>query len=336
MNRTNPWCLLTLLALLLGQSACSSDDEEEEYRGNWIEKSDFEGRTRASAVSFVIGEKVYVGSGYNGSDDEYYNDFWVYDPQLNFWQAVAPFPGGARSSAVAFSIEGKGYVGTGYDGDDEVKDFWEYNPSTNTWTQKADFGGTARRDAVGFGLDGKGYIGTGYDGSNTKDFWQYNPSTDVWTQIPSLGGSKRQGAVAFVIDDKAYVGTGTNNGSYEFDFWELDASLVNTDAFPWTEKEDLDADDDYDLVRTSATAFSLNGKGYLVAGSRGSILSTVWAYTPQLDTWEQKTGLEGASRDDLIGFTVNGRSFAALGKNGSSYFDDIWEFLPNEEYDEDD
>ncbi len=336
MNRCNPWYLLGLLVLLLGQTACESGEDADEYLGNWIERSDFEGRTRASAVSFVIGEKVYVGTGYNGSDDEYYQDFWVYDPQLNFWQALTPFPGSARSSAVAFSIGNKGYVGTGYDGDDEVKDFWEYDPATNTWTQKADFGGTARRDAVGFSLDGKGYIGTGYDGSNTKDFWQYNPATDAWIQIPSLGGSKRQGAVAFVIGDKAYVGTGTNNGSYEFDFWELDATQVNTDVFPWTQKEDLDADDDYDLIRTGATAFGLHGMGYLVAGSKGSMLNSVWAYDPAQDSWEQRTGLEGASRDNLIGFTVNGRCFVALGKNGSTYFDDIWEWMPEEEYDDED
>lgn len=336
MNKVKRLTPYILLVILIGHSACESDEEEVEYLGNWIEQSDFEGRTRASSVCFVIDDKVYVGSGYNGSDDEYYDDFWVYDPQLNFWQAVAPFPGGGRSSAVAFSVGNKGYIGTGYDGDDEVKDFWEYDPATNTWTQKADFGGTARRNAVGFSLDGHGYIGTGYDGSNTKDFWQYNPATDTWVQIPSLGGSKRQGAVAFVVDDKAYVGTGTNNGSYEFDLWELDATLVGTDNFPWVEKEELDAEDDYELIRTGATAFSLNSLGYLIAGNRGSILSSVWAYNPRSDTWEQKTELEGAARDDLIGFTVGGRSFVALGKNGSSYFDDIWEFFPNEEYDEDD
>lgn len=335
MNKVSFTYLLCLLALLFSHTACESE-EEEEYLGNWIEKSDFEGRTRASAVSFVIEDKVYVGTGYNGSDDDYYNDFWVYDPQLNFWQSIAPFPGSVRSSAVAFSIGNKGYVGTGYDGYDEVKDFWEYNPATNAWTQKADFGGTARRNAVGFSLEEKGYIGTGYDGSNTKDFWQYDPASDTWTQIPSLGGSKRQGAVAIVIDDKAYVGTGMNNGTYEFDWWELDASKVNTDAFPWLQKEELDADDDYDLVRYGATAFSMHGKGYLVAGNKGSILNTVWEYNPVLDIWEQKTGLEGASRDNLIGFNVNGRGFVALGKNGSTYFDDIWEFMPQEEYDEDD
>ena len=335
MNSMKHWHLLILLGILLLQSACETDDETDVI-GNWVERSDFEGHTRSSAVSFVIGDQVYVGSGYNGSDDEYYNDFWGYDPQLNFWQPIATFPGAGRSSAVAFGIGNKGYIGTGFDGDDELKDFWEYDPATNTWTQKADFGGTARREAVGFALNDRGYIGTGYDGSDTKDFWEYNPATNTWTQIPSIGGSKRRGGVAFVIDDKAYVGTGTHNGAYEFDFWELDGAKVHTDEFPWNEKEDLDADDDYNLVRSGAAAFSLNGKGYLVGGLQGSALNTVWEYDPVEDVWEQKTSLEGTSRDNAVGFEVQGRGFVTLGKNGSMYFDDIWELQPNEEYDEED
>jgi len=335
MIRMKQCYVLILLGLLVVSAACETDDETEEI-GNWVEQSDFEGRTRSSAVSFVVGDKVYVGTGYNGSDDEYYSDFWVYDPQVNFWQSIAPFPGKARSSAVAFGIGNKGYIGTGFDGDDELKDFWEYDPASNTWTQKADFGGSARREAVGFALTDRGYIGTGYDGSDTKDFWEYNPATDTWSQIPSIGGSKRRGGVAFVINDKAYVGTGVHNGAYEFDFWELDAAKLHTEEFPWNEKEDLDADDDYNLVRTGASAFSLNGKGYLVGGSQGSLLNTVWEYEPAEDEWVQMTSLEGIARDNAIGFEVQGRGYVALGKNGSINLDDIWEFLPNEVYDEED
>ena len=325
-----------LFLLFFATSACDNNDDADELLGNWIERSDFEGKTRSSSVAFSIGDKAYVGTGFNGSDDEYFSDFWRYDPQLNFWQKMADFPGTPRSSAVGFSVNEKGYVGTGFDGDDELGDFWEYNPDTNEWTQKADFGGSARRSAVGFGLNGKGYIGTGYDGSNLKDFWEYNPQEDTWAQIPSLGGSKRKDAVAFVLGNIAYVGTGIHNGTFEHDFWALNGDLIGSEEFPWEQLQDLDVEDDYMILRQGAVGFGLNNRGYIATGSAGQITNTVWEYVPGSDIWQERTALEGAARTDAIAFTVNDGAYVTTGRNGSTYYDDLWEFRPTEAYDEDD
>jgi N-acetylneuraminic acid mutarotase len=330
-----PILLVGLLVVAFIVTSCS-DDDEEDLLGNWIVRSDFEGDQRSSGVSFVIGDYAYVGTGFNGSDDEYYNDFWRYDLQLNYWQKIADFPGAARSSAVAFSIDGKGFVGTGYDGDDELNDFYEYDPATLQWTEKAEFGGSARRNAVGFSLEGYGYIGTGYDGSELKDFWQYNPSNDTWAAIPSLGGAKRKDATAFVIGSTAYVCTGIHNGSYEYDVWALEADLIGTEEFPWVEMQPLDEDDDYSIVRSGAVGFSMNNRGYVALGTSGSVTGTVWEYVPGSDTWIERTEFEGYSRTDAVGFTIGERGFMATGRNGSSYYDDLYEFRPLEEYDEDD
>ncbi len=48
--------------------------------GNWVQKADFPGTGRLSAVAFVLGQKAYIGSGYNGT---YFSDFWEYTPSLN-------------------------------------------------------------------------------------------------------------------------------------------------------------------------------------------------------------------------------------------------------------
>ena len=314
-------------------AACEDDDESGDLDGNWIEQSDFEGFRRSSAVSFAAGEFAYVGTGFNGDEDEYYRDFWRYDPNQNFWQRIDSLPGVGRSAAVGFAIGEIGYVGLGFDGDDELRDFYRYNPGAG-WTRIADFGGSARRSAIAFGLNGKGYVGTGDDGNTLKDFWEYDPGADTWTQIPSIGGSKRENAVAFVIGDFAYVGTGSDNGSLEFDFWRFDPMLLPD--FPWVALEDLDEDDDYAIVRESAVAFAMNGRGYVVSGLQGSVTPSVWEYNPLDDRWEEKTALEGAARRDAVAFTVGERGFVATGRSGSSYFDDIWEFRPNEEEDEDD
>ena len=63
-----------------------------------------------------------MGTGDIGAANEYFADFWEYDPSTNVWTQKADFGGGARSGAVGFSIGSKGYIGTG-----GANDFWEYD-----------------------------------------------------------------------------------------------------------------------------------------------------------------------------------------------------------------
>ncbi|MEM1405995.1 MAG: kelch repeat-containing protein [Bacteroidota bacterium] len=332
--KISSWYVFVGLIGAIAVVSCDEDDDEEDFIGNWVERSDFEGFRRSSAVSFTIDNFAYVGTGFNGDEDEYYQDFWRYSVSQNFWQQMTPLPGVARSAAVAFSIGSTGYVGLGYDGDIELNDFYKYDPATNSWSQIADFGGSARRNAVAFAIEGKGYVGTGDDGNTLKDFYEYDPETDSWTQIPSIGGSKRENAAAFVLGEYAYVGTGSDNGVAETDFWRFDPSLLPD--FPWVELTELDDDDDYQITRENAVAFTANGLGYICSGTRGSETRSIWEYDPDTDSWLEKTPLEGPTRRDAVAFTLSGRPFVTTGRIGSSYFDDIWEFEPFEEEDEDD
>ncbi|WKN33885.1 kelch repeat-containing protein [Porifericola rhodea] len=325
--------LFVLLISIFSLYACTTDDETEETLGNWVEVADFDGPARSGAISFSIGNRAYVGLGYDGSDR--LNDFWEYDQDRNFWVKRATFPGSARNAAVAFAANGKGYITTGYDGSNELKDFWEYDPNTDSWTQKADFPGDARIGAVAFSIDNMGYVGTGNNGDNDlKDFWKYDPASDTWTQIP-FSGSKRVDAFAFVIDGMAYIGGGRNNGLYEQDFWQFDPLDVR-----WTELLDLD-EDDYPIARENTVSFAINGKGYISTGSTGSALRDTYEYNPVADEWEQKTSLEGASREEAVAFVLTSgegttTAFVATGRSGQSRFDDVWQFFPDEEYDEED
>lgn len=315
--------------------SCVKSSSSADLDGDWAREYEYEGVGRTEAVSFTIGDTVYVGGGYDGTDR--LNDFWRFDINTGSWIRVADFPGTPRNSAVGFSINGKGYIGTGYDdNDNKLKDFWEYNPATNTWTQKADFAGTARYNAIGFSLNGKGFIGTGYDGNYLKDLWQYDPAADEWVQKASLAGSKRSEALVFVYNDKAYVVTGNNNGSYLNDFWMYDAGSDS-----WTEKRkitdvtDESYDDDYgnNIIRANAVIFLINKKAYITCGNYNGIRNTTWEYDIDNDTWDEKTAFEGSGREGAIGFTTNNRGFIVSGNNSSSYFDDVWEFYPDAEQD---
>ncbi|TRX42368.1 Kelch repeat-containing protein [Flavobacterium restrictum] len=329
MNRLKKGILVTSLFMSLIFVGCSNDSTDD-LVGNWVKKSSFDGPARSSATSFVIGTYAYVTTGYTG--DEYMKDLWAYSSTGDYWEQKADFIGAARSSASGFALGEKGYVGLGYDGTNKLKDFYEYNPTSNSWSQKTDFAGTARYGAVGFQVGGKAYFGTGYDGNYLKDFYQYNQTTNAWTLVNGFSGNKRRNATVFVIDDKAYLGTGINSGSYQVDFWVFDPATE-----VWTKKRDLDDDeddhDDYLIARSNANSFSINGLGYVVCGET---TKTIWEYNPTTDIWKEKTALEGSARTDATGFSINQRGFLMLGKSGSAYFDDSWEFKPLEEQNDDD
>lgn len=333
----NRYILILAVALFTSAAllSCNSSDDEEDLVGNWKKRSDFEGVARSDAAAFAIGEKAYVCGGYDGK--KRLSDVWEYNADKDYWTQKADFPGTARNTAVAFAINNNGYVGTGYDGENYLTDFWQYNSLTNIWTRKTDFAGSARHSAVGFAIGQLGYIGSGFNGNYLKDFWQYNPTTDQWLQKVSMGGSKRYAATAFIIDDKAYVCGGSNNGTLVTDFWQYDPV-----ADSWNEKRqiknysDEEYDDSYAIARNYGVSFVINGKAYLANGENGSLLSDVWEYNPTTDLWDKKTGFEASTRTGAVAFSLNNRGFVATGRSSSYRFDDVWEFLPFEAYEEND
>lgn len=330
--------LFSLMSTIL--ISCGDNDDDDDEFGNWVENSSFNGNSRYGAVTFTIGNKGYLIGGYDG--DDYYSDTWEYDVDNNFWRELASFPGDARVGAVGFAINGKGYFGTGYNGEDDLNDFWEYDPASDTWTQKADFSNLTdvadtdpnddfkREKAIGFAIKGSGYIGTGNNGSQQKDFWKYDVATDSWSEIPGFGGDKRQDASVFVINDVAYIGTGLQNGSFPEDFYSFDGTT-------WTELTDLDDDDDNTVLLYDGVAFSIGGKGYVATGVSGSIENSIWEYTPSTDSWEELPSIDVARQGaSAFTFTDADKGFVLMGRSGSSYFDDVWEFKPDELEDDED
>lgn len=246
----------------------------------WTRKADFPGNSSSGAVSFSIGNKGYIGTGYNIKTEGFTNELWEYDPATNTWTEKASLPvSAARSGATGFSIGTKGYIGTGGDGTSYFRDFWEWDQETNIWTKKADFGGTGRLGAVGFSIGNKGYIGTGFFtdgvalfGYYQKDFWEWNQETNTWTKKADFGGIGRSGAVGFSIGNKGYIGTGANEPYYK-DFWAWDQE---TDI--WTKKADLKG-----YSRVAAVGVSIGDKGYIGTGYGGNDISLqdFWEYEPE-------------------------------------------------------
>jgi N-acetylneuraminic acid mutarotase len=326
-------CIVKIIApttLAVGEYNVSVEDEYQKSAisaekvkilpNPWVSKSIFPGGAREKAVSFTIGNKAYMGLGFDGINKR--KDFWEYDPATNIWKQKKDFPGAARELAVGFAIGDKGYIGTGDTSSfDLAKDFWEYDPATDNWTRKADFAGTARVGAVGFAIGSKGYITTGMSQSGrTKDCWEYDPATNQWTQKADFGGFPRQEALGFGVGAKGYVGTG-NLSSVDMakDFWEFDPA-----ANSWTRKADLEGEG-----RSSAAGFVINGKIYIGTGINSSYkgLADFWVFTPQTNSWSSLVNFPGTARWDAVGFAVGTKGYFTTGYE-RSMFNDTWEFSP--------
>ncbi|HLO58074.1 MAG TPA: kelch repeat-containing protein [Bacteroidales bacterium] len=329
--------LVMLLTLAVATTVIScKKDKTTDLIGNWLEKPDYRGDARQEAVAFAIGEMGYVGTGYNG--DDRLNNFYSYNVNADRWEIVATdslmTP---RTGAVAFTAGGKGYVGTGRDNTKELKDFWEYTPETNTWKRVADCP-IGRYSAVAFSINDIGYMGTGYNGSTLLDFYSYDPQTNTWKEIASYPTKVRE-AVAFVLGNKGYVVTGEKNGVNIDDFFMYDPG---TDKWTAMRKvDDVSAesyDDDYTITRQKAVAFTIAGRAYVTTGEKGGTVKDVWEYNPDTDLWVAKTSFEGVARSNAVAFTTaSGRGFVATGYNGSStYFDDLYEFRPVDDFNADD
>lgn len=326
--------LFAFFALSLFFTGCGSDNGLD---GNWIKGSSFEGRPRGGAVSFVIGDNVYVGTGYDGKDA--LKTFYKYSLQEG-WSKISDF-GTARREAVAFTANGKGYVGTGVDEDDNrLADFYEYTPASDSWVKVPnDFTGGARQNAVAFSINNIGYVGTGYgwqegeDRNNLKDFYKFENGN--WTKI-AFDGEKSRNATTFVINDKAYVVSGDNSLKY---VWEYDPATVSGDSNGWTSKKYLDDDNNReDVQRSEAVSFVINNKGYIVTGKIGGYSREVWEYEPTTDKWVERTSLEDEvrSREDAVAFTLSDRGFFTTGSASGIYLDDTWEFNPTMKETDDD
>lgn len=313
------------------------DSPQPSFFGEWEARSDLGGVARDRGVAISIRDRGYVGLGQ--SEGDVLDDFWEYDPESDTWTQVADFAGGPRRGAAGFSIGGMGYIGTGYQPRIHLRDFWAYDPETNEWTRVADFGGDGRRGASGFALQGKGYLGTGSvkpsDGQ-VSDFWEYDPVSDSWTQRADVPGPRRYFAYAFALDfafsdvhgDRGYIGGGWGEVAPQAfrDLWIYDPTTDD-----WNQGPNLPASG-----RVWATAFSVNGKGYVGLGHTGQqggaegsrFLDDFFEYDPGPNQWNAVASWPASRRMAPVAFSVGDRGYVGTGWDGELQHRDLQEFTP--------
>ena len=320
--------------------SCAPKSNLSNQSGNWAFVNELDGPARSEAVSFVIGNEVYIGTGWDGMTTRF-ADFWKYNPGNSSWIQINNMPGPARSSAVAFSVGQKAYIGTGFDGTNKLRDFYELDTDGNVWTKKSDFPGVNRYEAVAFSIGNLGYAGTGFDGNTAlKDFYQYDPVKDIWTEI-GFSGNKRYGATVFTYQNAAYLVTGVNAGVMQTDFWKFDPAAQTRN---WTELRKISDlsnntyDDGYATIgRWNAATFVIPPYAYLSTGENIGYNSNTWRYDFSKDIWTAKTPFEGPVVTGAVGYSLQsvtgGGGFVSTGRTAgglAASSDFVWEFFPDQ------
>jgi len=361
-----------LLALTVAITFCNCE-KNIDLLGNWRSQSSLDARGRGGSTCFVIDGKAYIvgGSGYYKTV-EYYKETWQYDPETRSWTEFAPIDTAAaikgRMNGAGFSIKGKGYYGTGL-GKDAVyfNDFYEFDPSTSdsttvkvnnnfkklpgVWTKTDSFPGGKITGTISFAINDIGYVGTGYtkELGSSNTFYSFDPEKpkgEKWSVVKNINPAKRQGGSVFIIDDQAYIFGGVNNNIAVEDFERFNPNEPKGD-YRWF-KVSQDLYDDYrhssELLRKNAVAFSINGRGYISCGasSNGGVKNDTWEYVPFVGSehrgeWIKVASFEGSNRYGACSFVVNNQAYVMCGQSGTSstsYYDDVWNFDPTQDYDE--
>lgn len=281
----------------------------------WIPKADLGGVGRYGAISFVLNDKAYVGTGVDGVAD-ILNDLWQYDPLTNAWIQKANIPVG-RYGAVGFSLMGNGYVATGFSNSQYLDDVWKYIPSSNQWVQKNDFPGSLRyySTAVANETFQTAYLIGGYPESN--DVWYYLPGSDTWVQLGNFPKTI-YGAVGFLLEGYLCVGSGVQNGSYSGDFYYYDPQ-----SYQWYYLTTMGG-----TPRSAAVAMVIGSNAYVGTGNNSDTpLNDFWRYNFNTG-WHQAFNFPAEARYSAQAFVINGTGYLATGFCYSGVENDLWAFKP--------
>lgn len=191
---------------------------------------------------------------------------------------------------------------------------------SDTWTRKNDVayngwdGPRVGNSETAFSLGDRGYV---FDKSGM--LWAYDPTADGWTARSAFpAGAAGSSTVSFCIGTKAYVcKVSAPTATWAFDpnsgTWAMKA------AFPGQ-------------ARSGASAFVVDGKGYVAGGRGTSWSSDCWAYDPVADVWTQRASLPGP-RASAASFAAAGKGYVvggttSIGSGDLTYTNTTYEYDP--------
>lgn len=233
------------------------------------------GRARAAAVTAPdqAGHSViYVFGGLQNGEET--NVVEVYDPATDSWSSRTPMPDARFSMSGAVYLNGQIYVLGGWHIEDSnpLSTMLIYTIATDSWQP----GGIVWNMAEGPSgvILGKIYAISGNDGAGILWFDRYDPVLGEWTVL-KRALSDHQLSAGGVLNDKFYV---TGGMSYN-----PAANRTNEAYDPakgtWKKLAPMP------VGRFGHSVAALNGKLYIIGGTREASWARVDVYHPVSNTW---------------------------------------------------
>lgn len=198
--------------------------------------------------------------------------------------------------------------------------------AAQSWEPLPDFPGTARDDAAAFAIGAHAYFGTGMEvgWGLTSDWWMLDVAGGFsWTPVPALPAEPRQYCATFSIETQArgFLFGGIAPGGPLNELWSF-SELTHS----WAQAAPLPAP-----ARYASTAFSIDGKGFIVGGllADGSATNECWRYDPATDSWAQMASLPGVARHRATSFAYGTFGFVVGGADSAyNALQETWRYDP--------
>lgn len=274
----------------------------------WHQIADFPGVQRDDAISFVIGDTAYCGTGNmpwgNGTID-----FYSLDLNSDLWSSVASLPAGEeRQYACGFSNHEFGFVFGGYSAGNFINDVWMYNPIANSWIEKTPLPSVGRSGSSVFVIEDTAYIVGGKTSTNyaTNEVWAYNMMTDTWIQKSDFPFGTIWRASATSSANMGYLMFGKDaNLSYSNTLFEYNAS---NDTWAMVSEFPLNG-----RIYSSLSFF--NNTLLVIAGldSLNNSYNDFWKFDLNTDAWIQLNSIPSSGRRGGISFVSNSAIYYSTG-----------------------
>jgi len=202
-----------------GSSFSNADGRTFAYdpqQDRWAERRAMPlGTERASACVAVVGSKIYVFGGANGTT---VRDASAYDTDLDDWQSLPPLPE-PREHCVAEGIDGIVYIASGRS--DGIAGFeattWAYDPAAQRYDERAPIR-TPRGGTAGAVLAGKLFVFGGEGNASEAsgvfpNVEAYDPRTDGWEAVAEML-VPRHGFGGAALADRIYLPGGATQQAF--------------------------------------------------------------------------------------------------------------------------
>ena len=142
-------------------------------KNEWFQINNFPGEARTNAISFVVGDRAYVGLGFERQAPPIFKDIYSYNPGTGDWDRMADFPTSSAIVGIQFSSDSKGYVGVTENNATHLGQVFEYSPAEDTWRKVKTFPSGNSVETRSFLLNNRMFVVGGWFEDYSRQVWEF-------------------------------------------------------------------------------------------------------------------------------------------------------------------